>query len=285
MDGSLNNWVLHPWNALNFFAGSRVYSIDPPNSGHRLLSMDGTSFFAPPGITITTPPRYNRPLLGWVPHAYLDQQNSTMHHTNFNSILKSTIALGSMLGISSLIGVQALPIISPESNVRPQPSSPLSNGRPQPLSPVSNGRPQPLSPVSNGRPRPFFPESIAFNQPPADPTTETAAEPVATPDSQSPLPPQNISPDLENDPVFQEIKKAFMPGANKQSQRVEERSNAVASIPDAQWHAVEHLLQAARELETVERLHLQNRDSSQAIKSREWIQQIRSTASQLIQSP
>lgn len=186
-----------------------------------------------------------------------------MHHTNFNSILKSTIALGSMLGISSVIGVQALPIISPESNVRPQPSSPLSNGRP----------------------RPFFPESIAFNQPPADPTTEPSAEPIATPDSQSPLPPQNIPPDLENDPVFQEIKKAFMPGENKQSQRVEERSSAVASIPDAQWHAVEHLLQAARELETVERLHLQNRDSSQAIKSREWIQQIRSTASQLIQSP
>lgn len=197
-----------------------------------------------------------------------------MHHTNFNSILKSTIALGSMLGISSLIGVQALPIISPEAN-----------GRPQSFPSESSGRPQPSPSESNGRPRPFSPAAIASNQPPADPTIESSTEPIATTDNQSPLPPQNMPPDLENDPVFQEIKKVFMPGANQQSQRVEERSSEIASIPDAQWHAVENLLQAARELETVERSHLQNQDASHATQTREWIRQIRTTASQLIQTP
>ncbi|XZE35469.1 hypothetical protein SH501x_000964 [Pirellulaceae bacterium SH501] len=190
---------------------------------------------------------------GFGQHAYLDQQNSTMHHTNFSSVLKSTIALGSMLGISSVIGVQTLHFISPESE---------------------------------GHPRPFSAETIAFNQPPTERITAPAAEPVTAPDSPPPgLPPQNIPPDFENDPVFQEIKKAFMPSANKESQLADDRSNAMATIPDAQWHAVEHLLQAARELESVERSHLQNRDSSQATKTREWIQQIRTTASQLIQSP
>lgn len=211
---------------------------------------------------------------GFGQHTYLDQQNSTMHHTNFSSILKSTIALGSMLGISSVIGVQTLPFISPEPD-----------GRPRPFTQELDGHPRPFTAESDVRPRPFSAETIAFNQPPAAPTTEPAAEPVTTPDTQPPLPPQNTPPDFENDPVFQEIKKAFMPGANKESQRVEDRSNAIATIPDAQWHAVEHLLQAARELETVERSHLQNRDSSQATKTREWIQQIRTTASQLIQSP
>lgn len=175
-----------------------------------------------------------------------------MHHSNLSSFLKSTIALVSMLGISSVIGVQTLPFISPDSN---------------------------------GRPRPLSGETIASNQPPADPVAETSTEPAAASDFQPPLPPQITPSDLENDPVFQEIKKAFLPGANNRSQSDADRTRTIAAIPDAQWHAAEHLLQAARELEAVEGVHRQNRDAAQATKTREWILQIRITASQLIQSP
>lgn len=185
-----------------------------------------------------------------------------MHHKHFSPIWKSSIALASMLGISSVIGVQALPFISPELNGRPRPSSPEHRGYP------------PLS---------WRATSTSY-QPPGEPVSEPAQEPNAS-DFPPSLQPQSTPPDLENDPVFQEIKKAFMPGANKQSQPTEADGSSIASIPDGQWHAAEHLLRAARELEVVESVHLQNRNASQATKAREWIRQIRTTASQLIQAP
>jgi hypothetical protein len=96
------------------------------------------------------------------------------------------------------------------------------------------------------------------------------------------LSPSTPPVDLENDPVFQEIKKAFMPRESSPSPSQEPSNQTTTLLPDAQWHAVEHLLRAARELESVEQDHIENGHSDRASKTRSSIQQIRSTARALL---
>ncbi|AMV35131.1 hypothetical protein VN12_23600 [Pirellula sp. SH-Sr6A] len=119
--------------------------------------------------------------------------------------------------------------------------------------------------------------SFLFVQdPPSAPTQPSSSQPSPS------LSPTTPPVDLDNDPVFQEIKKAFMPREGVPTQPQTPSSRSISDIPDAQWHAVEHLLRGARDLESIEREHMKKGNGDQASRARLWIQQIRSTARSLL---
>jgi hypothetical protein len=93
----------------------------------------------------------------------------------------------------------------------------------------------------------------------------------------NPLPPQA---QLEKDPVFQELKKAFLQASN------EPKSQPSQSEPkqhsNDRWHAVENLLKAARLLESDARQQLERNEVEECNRTLRTIHSIRAQAVELL---
>jgi hypothetical protein len=93
----------------------------------------------------------------------------------------------------------------------------------------------------------------------------------------NPLPPQA---QLEKDPVFQELKKAFLQASNEPKSQPSQSEPKLHS--NDRWHAVENLLKAARLLESDARQQLERNEVEECNRTLRTIHSIRAQAVELL---
>jgi hypothetical protein len=114
--------------------------------------------------------------------------------------------------------------------------------------------------------------------PPISPSlAEVRREEEQSAEIPNPLPPQA---QLEKDPVFQELKKAFLQASNEPKSQPSQSEPKLHS--NDRWHAVENLLKAARLLESDARQQLERNEVEECNRALRTIHSIRAQAVELL---
>jgi ketosteroid isomerase-like protein len=130
------------------------------------------------------------------------------------------------------------------------------------------------------------PEKLVPSSPTLDQISPSEADPVLQIDAPNRLPvrPAVMTDDVSNDPVFQELKRAFLNDSTKSGAK-EPMTMDASEVGDVVWHSAEQLLTAARKLEAEEGRFRSEGNPQRAFAIRKTINAIRGQVTALLLTP